>query len=302
MSEGTFDPATGEPSARPLGAPETTPGSTYPTGAYATDPLDTSDRSTTQQAKDEAKATASTVEDEAASTAQDVKAEATSVAADAKESGAKVVETAKAEGQQVAAEAKDQIATLVATVREELGGHASEQTGRAASGLRGFADELTSMAEGNGAPSGIAAEVVSQAQARVAQAAEWMEGREPADLLEDVKNFARRKPGTFIAAAALLGLVGGRITSSIVAEKREESDGVDVARQPVAQPAVTYPETPYATEVRTAPQAYADPYAPAPQPSDPYRPEARPVADPYAQPGQDPFAPPAGGSTDGIGR
>ena len=108
--------------------------------------------------------------------------------------------------------------------------------------------------------------------------------------------------GEWLAAAALLGLVGGRITSSIVAEKREESDGVDVARQPVAQPAVTYPETPYATEVRTAPQAYADPYAPAPQPSDPYRPEARPVADPYAQPGQDPFAPPAGGSTDGIGR
>ena len=81
MSEGTFDPATGEPSARPLGAPETTPGSTYPTGAYGTDPLDTSDRSTTQQAKDEAKATAGTVKDEAASTAQDVKAEATSVAA-----------------------------------------------------------------------------------------------------------------------------------------------------------------------------------------------------------------------------
>jgi hypothetical protein len=44
-----------------------------------------------------------------------------------------------------------------------------------------------------------------------------LQNREPADLLEEVRSYARRKPGTFLLGAALAGVVAGRLTSGIKA-------------------------------------------------------------------------------------
>jgi uncharacterized membrane protein len=44
-----------------------------------------------------------------------------------------------------------------------------------------------------------------------------LQNREPADLLNDVRSYARRKPGTFLIGAAVLGVVAGRLTSGIKA-------------------------------------------------------------------------------------
>ena len=39
-------------------------------------------------------------------------------------------------------------------------------------------------------------------------------------FLDEVKRYARRRPGTFLAGAAVLGLVAGRLTRGVVAEKQ----------------------------------------------------------------------------------
>jgi hypothetical protein len=47
---------------------------------------------------------------------------------------------------------------------------------------------------------------------RTDSVASWLEAREPADLLDEVKSFARRSPGTFLAIAVGAGVLAGRLT------------------------------------------------------------------------------------------
>jgi hypothetical protein len=44
-------------------------------------------------------------------------------------------------------------------------------------------------------------------------------------VLEEVRSFARRRPGTFLLAAAAAGLVAGRLTRGAVDDKRDTSSG-----------------------------------------------------------------------------
>ena len=73
------------------------------------------------------------------------------------------------------------------------------------------------MARG-GEQSGIASDLARQASTRTRDAATWMENREPGEVVEEVKRFARRRPGAFLAAAAVVGLVAGRVTRGIADE------------------------------------------------------------------------------------
>lgn len=141
--------------------------------------------------------------------------EGRSVGADTKEGAKQVAQTAGAEAQAVVGEARTQLVSLLDTVRQDAAGQAREQTQRAAGGLQGLAGELTSMADGQSSGSGMAAGLVRQAAQRVESAAGWLEGREPADLLDEVRRYARRSPGTFLAACAVVGFVGGRLTRGL---------------------------------------------------------------------------------------
>jgi hypothetical protein len=143
--------------------------------------------------------------------------QAKSVASDAKQGGQQVAQTAKEQTQEVASEAKDQARQLYQQVRGEFGDQAATQHQRAASGLRTLGDELGSMARGS-EQSGVASDLANQASERVNALAGWLESREPGDVLAEVTSFARRKPGTFLAAAAAVGFLGGRLTRGLTAE------------------------------------------------------------------------------------
>lgn len=159
------------------------------------------------------------------STPQVAADQAKGLATDVKQSGAQVASTAKEETLQVASEAKQQAQDLFHQVRGEMSGQASAQQRRAAGGLRSLADELGGMADGS-EQSGVGSDLARQASQRVRTVADWVEAREPADLLTELKGFARRKPGTFLAAAASLGLLGGRLTRGLTA-----GQGDDMSRQ-----------------------------------------------------------------------
>ena len=147
--------------------------------------------------------------------------ETKSVGQDAKQGAKQIAQTAGAEAQAVVGEAKAQVTSLYDSLRQDVQGQARDQTQRAAGGLRGIAGEFTQMADG-ASGSGMASGLVRQAAERIDGAAGWLDGREPGELLEEVRRYARRRPGTFLAACAVIGFVGGRLTRGLRDEAQEQ--------------------------------------------------------------------------------
>jgi len=69
---------------------------------------------------------------------------------------------------------------------------------------------------GDGAP-GPARDLIQQASGKLEELGSWLQNREPAQLLDEVRAYARRKPGTFLLGAAIAGVVAGRLTSGVKA-------------------------------------------------------------------------------------
>jgi ElaB/YqjD/DUF883 family membrane-anchored ribosome-binding protein len=124
-------------------------------------------------------------------------------------------ERAASEAQGVKQEAGTQARRLMNQAGTEVKNQASEQQKRAAGSLRGMGSQLRQMADGT-EEQGMAKDLVSQAASRVDSAASWLDDRDPAALLEEVKSFARQRPGLFIAIAAGAGIVAGRLTKALM--------------------------------------------------------------------------------------
>ncbi|WBB92231.1 hypothetical protein [Verrucosispora sp. WMMC514] len=145
-----------------------------------------------------------------------VREQAHQMGSEAAHAGSAVAETAREQGREVGREAARQARDLYGEARTQLAGQAGEQQRRAAGGLRSLADEMRSMAD-NGGQAGPVSELARQASDRVHGVAGWLEQREPGDLLTEVRDYARRNPGTFLVGAALLGAVAGRLTRNLSA-------------------------------------------------------------------------------------
>ena len=136
------------------------------------------------------------------------------LAADAGEATHQVVDTAKQETRSVASEAGRQAKMLAGQVRDELRDQAATQQTRAADGLHATGSAFTKMADGSD-DSGYAPQLVRAAGERIDSAANWLGTRDPAAVVEDVKRFARRRPGVFIAIAVGAGIFVGRVTRAL---------------------------------------------------------------------------------------
>jgi hypothetical protein len=76
--------------------------------------------------------------------------------------------------------------------------------------------------------SGPMTDLAHEASRRVADFSHWLDNHEPADLLDEVRRFARRRPGTFLALAAAAGVVAGRLTRGAVAANTSVDSDTDV--------------------------------------------------------------------------
>ena len=157
----------------------------------------------------------------AENTASTVKDQASQVSRQVADSATNVAGTAKEEIGKVAGESRKQAKALYDETRTQLTEQAGVQQQRVAAGLRDIGGELSKMADSSNEP-GVASDVVSQVAARTTAAASWLDDRDPGSLLQEVRNFARRKPGTFIAVAAVAGLVAGRVVRSLASEAHDE--------------------------------------------------------------------------------
>ena len=149
----------------------------------------------------------------------------------AKDQAAQVGQSAAGAAQQVAGTAAEQAKQVTGEARRQASdlleqgrGQATEQARagqqKAAESLGALADELRSLTNGEGG-SGPATDLLRQATDRVEGLAGHLRDREPGDLLEDVRRFARRRPGAFLVGAAVAGVLAGRLTTGVVAAHKE---------------------------------------------------------------------------------
>jgi hypothetical protein len=145
-----------------------------------------------------------------------VKDEAGEVARTAKDSAQNVAETARTEAANVASEVKASTKDLLAQARTDLTHQAGAQQQKVADGLRSVSNELHAMAQASDQP-GVASDLVRQAAERSSSVASWLDARDPGSLLDEVKAFARQRPGTFLLLAAGAGVLAGRLSRSLSA-------------------------------------------------------------------------------------
>jgi hypothetical protein len=156
-----------------------------------------------------------------------VKERASDAAQAAKQAGSDVASTATDKAKDVAQEAKRQARDLAGEARDQLSSRIGDQQQNLISNVRSLAEELEAMSRGetspDGSSGGVAQELVSQASDRARSVADWLDGREPGELLDELRSFARRRPGTFLLGATLAGVAAGRLTRGVVASHTEDS-------------------------------------------------------------------------------
>src|SRR6478672_11763790 len=150
------------------------------------------------------------------STTDVAKHQASEVADTAKQAGAQVADTVKEQAGQVTAEAKNQAKRLLSQAQSELSEQAAGTQQRVSEGLHALADELSGMAR-NSEQDGVATDLARQAADKARLAAGWLADRDPGTLLDEVRSFARRKPGTYLAIALGAGVLAGRLTRGLTA-------------------------------------------------------------------------------------
>jgi hypothetical protein len=125
------------------------------------------------------------------------------------------------EAKDVAHDAKDAARGFLYETRTQLSDQASTQQRRAAGALRNTGDELAGLADGTATGSGAATNAVRAVGEQTRRVADWLEQREPADVVYEVRTFARRHTGAFLAIAVGVGLVAGRVTRALVSDARD---------------------------------------------------------------------------------
>lgn len=183
------------------------------------------------------------------------KERAQAAASTATDEGRHVAGVAKEQTAQVASEATAAAKNVAGDVLKNVSDAAKEQGGTQRDKLVGtlstLTDDLSSMADQ--APSGLAGDIARQAADQARSLTSRLENRDPGEILDDVRQFARQRPGVFLLGALAAGVVTGRLLAG--------------ARDGIAGAAAAGPSTGSGlTDVGSAPGA-APTYVPDPRDS-----------------------------------
>jgi hypothetical protein len=179
---------------------------------YGTDPLSTGTTGTTP-GFDSARNTGTDMSGSDTS-GTDTSGTAKQAASTAADQGKHLAGTTKDEALNVAGTAAEQARNVIGDARQQVTTQVNDQatTGRdkLSQTLRTFGDDLQQMAE-QGPDQGMAVDLAREVSDRVRALGSHLEAREPGDLLADARDFARRRPGTFLLGALAAGVVAGRM-------------------------------------------------------------------------------------------
>lgn len=122
---------------------------------------------------------------------------------------------------QDAARLKDNVAVRAKQEAESQKGTAVHLAGSASSALDSAAQDLRDNPD---APEWMAS-AIQQAARSIESFAHRIEGRSIDQLGDDISEFARRSPGTFLAASAAAGFAASRVLRAGIDKKRHEREG-----------------------------------------------------------------------------
>ncbi|MFE7753576.1 hypothetical protein [Streptomyces sp. NPDC057429] len=140
-----------------------------------------------------------------------------------------VAGTARERAGDVADEASARARDVVGELRDQLQDQARTQTQRLAQNVRQLADELGDMGD-RGKENSPATNAVRQISHRGHDMAAKLEDRGPQGLLSDLQDFARRRPGTFLAGAALAGFATARLGKGMKSASNGTASGTEADR------------------------------------------------------------------------
>jgi hypothetical protein len=136
-----------------------------------------------------------------------------------------VAETGRQKANEVADEAQNQAAELARTARDQAKQRADGEVGRLAGFLGEIGDELDGMASRSDSSDGYLPGLARDGAHAANRLSHRLETGGLDGALHDVEQFARRRPGMFLAAAFGVGLAIGRVTRN--ADVRSISDEMD---------------------------------------------------------------------------
>lgn len=178
--------------------------------------------------------------------------QAASTAAD---EGKHVAGVATSEAQNVAStaaqEARHVVNDALGQVTGQLNEQATTQRDNLVGTLRSLGDDLERMASQSGA-GGLAADLAREVADRAKALGSRLDGQEPGQLLDEVRDFARRRPGTFLLGALAAGVVAGRVfkaategtAAAAVAAEQQSATTAGAAGYPaMAEPTPPMPRT-----------------------------------------------------------
>lgn len=136
-----------------------------------------------------------------------------------------VRQTTAEQAQRVGTEARTQARNVVGDVRDRLGEQARSQNDRLVGTIRQTADHLDEMrADRTDSP---AATVVARVADGGRQLADYLDRNGPEGVLREVQDFARRRPGAFLATALAAGFVVGRLGKGVAKAESQPKPATD---------------------------------------------------------------------------
>jgi len=171
---------------------------------------------------------------------------ASEVASGAQEKAGEVAQQARDEAANVASAAGEKASELAGTARQELRERARSEASNVGERMRSIADELRAMGQTSQEQGGMTAGLVSQLADKVDTGAQRLSEGDLDAVLDDVKRFARNRPGAFLLGAAGAGFLVGRILRSADLQEVKQAvtpGGQDDGSQQLSQ-STTSPGTP----------------------------------------------------------
>ncbi|MFI7540390.1 hypothetical protein [Actinoplanes sp. NPDC049599] len=159
-----------------------------------------------------------------------------------------VKDTAKEQALRVGSEAKTQVRNVASEVRGKVSAQARTQNDKLVGSIRDMADHLDEM-RGDRSESP-ATQIVSRVADSGRQLAGYLETKGPEGVLREVEDFARRRPGAFLATALAAGFVVARLGKGVA-----KADDPDISDKPVSDSFVSSPAT-YDTGTTGYPTGY----------------------------------------------
>ena len=139
-----------------------------------------------------------------------------------------VASTAADQTRMVAHDAKDQARRLTYEAKTQLRRQVDDQASRFGRNLGDVGQQLRTMAEKADDPESPVTGITRQAADAVERLASRLEGGDLDQVVDDVKRFARNRPGVFLLGAAGLGFIVGRLFKAVdIGEVVKGSNGSD---------------------------------------------------------------------------